>query len=331
MTSTGTASSIFGYAGEQLDTTGLVYLRARYMQPTLGIFLARDPWNGDQMRPGSMNGWNYAENDPILYADPSGKEKLPPNLAQTRCLSLGFGYSKNAYDWCLNYLIIEDHDALRSEMLQLVWLAWLKGDHIAAENLSHYLSAAGTDRVLSSQWYLENAGGSDIITAPGSGQISTVTALEARRVGDQLRQARLDSSLPPCTWRAFDGNSGPNGVYAQAEDIQLALGGHIIYGRYYDDSLCPDSGCSCNERYYVGFWVDDPYAFTEPKGPEFFKYPLAPVQIPFTWLNDLTTAHPPRAKVFHSKIYWVEEIDTRANKKIYHYDVDIRTNPVPPY
>jgi uncharacterized protein RhaS with RHS repeats len=30
LTSTGTASSIFGYAGEQVDTSGLVYLRARY-------------------------------------------------------------------------------------------------------------------------------------------------------------------------------------------------------------------------------------------------------------------------------------------------------------
>ena len=29
LTSTGTASSIFGYAGEQADTSGLIYLRAR--------------------------------------------------------------------------------------------------------------------------------------------------------------------------------------------------------------------------------------------------------------------------------------------------------------
>jgi RHS repeat-associated protein len=35
LTSTGTASSIFGYAGEEIDTSGLIYLRARYMQPIL--------------------------------------------------------------------------------------------------------------------------------------------------------------------------------------------------------------------------------------------------------------------------------------------------------
>ncbi len=73
LTSTGTASSIFGYAGEQLDTTGLIYLRARYMNPRLGIFLARDPWEGDVLRPGSMNGFNYVEGNPVNAVDPSGK------------------------------------------------------------------------------------------------------------------------------------------------------------------------------------------------------------------------------------------------------------------
>jgi RHS repeat-associated protein len=73
LTSTGTASSIFGYAGEQADTTGLIYLRARYMNPTLGIFLARDPWSGDQLRPGTFNGFNYAGGNPVIIADPSGR------------------------------------------------------------------------------------------------------------------------------------------------------------------------------------------------------------------------------------------------------------------
>ena len=72
LTSTGTASSIFGYSGEEVDTTGLIYLRARYMNPWLGIFLARDPWSGDQMRPGSMNGFDNVEGNPVNRVDPSG-------------------------------------------------------------------------------------------------------------------------------------------------------------------------------------------------------------------------------------------------------------------
>jgi RHS repeat-associated protein len=50
LTSSGSGSSIFGYAGEQFDTTGLIYLRARYMNPTLGIFLSHDPSSGNMMR-----------------------------------------------------------------------------------------------------------------------------------------------------------------------------------------------------------------------------------------------------------------------------------------
>ncbi len=73
LTSTGTASSIFGYSGEQLDTTGLIYLRARYLNPRLGLFLARDPWEGDMLRPGSMNGFNYVEGNPVNAVDPTGK------------------------------------------------------------------------------------------------------------------------------------------------------------------------------------------------------------------------------------------------------------------
>ena len=83
LSSTGTASSILGYSGEQVDTSGLVFLRARYMQPTLGVFLGRDPWRGDQRRPGSMNGWNYVAGDPINNIDPSGRCQYGDTACQT--------------------------------------------------------------------------------------------------------------------------------------------------------------------------------------------------------------------------------------------------------
>jgi RHS repeat-associated protein len=72
LSSNGTASSIFAYAGEQIDTSGLVFLRARYMNPTLGIFLARDPWSGINCDR-SMNGWNYGDDNPVNRIDPSGR------------------------------------------------------------------------------------------------------------------------------------------------------------------------------------------------------------------------------------------------------------------
>jgi RHS repeat-associated protein len=73
LSSSGSASSIFAYAGEQIDQSGLIFLRARYMNPGLGIFLSHDPWSGDQLQPGSMNGFGYVEGNPVNQIDPSGR------------------------------------------------------------------------------------------------------------------------------------------------------------------------------------------------------------------------------------------------------------------
>jgi RHS repeat-associated protein len=78
LNSSGTASSMYGFTGEQTDSqTGLLFLRARYMQPTLGIFTSRDPWSGDVMQPITLNGHIYVNQNPILLTDPSGKLPCP--------------------------------------------------------------------------------------------------------------------------------------------------------------------------------------------------------------------------------------------------------------
>jgi hypothetical protein len=51
----------------------LLFLRARYYDPTVGRFLAKDPWPGDISRPQTLNGWSYVDNNPINRIDPSGR------------------------------------------------------------------------------------------------------------------------------------------------------------------------------------------------------------------------------------------------------------------
>jgi RHS repeat-associated protein len=65
-------AATFGYTGESTDANSLVYLRARYYDPRLGVFLSRDPFEGVMTRSGSMNGYNYVEGNPANYTDPSG-------------------------------------------------------------------------------------------------------------------------------------------------------------------------------------------------------------------------------------------------------------------
>jgi RHS repeat-associated protein len=69
----GTSGQPFGLTGEQHDPEdGLVYLRARTYDPTVGRFLQADPLR--DTLPGSQ-GWNryaYAGNNPVSSVDPSG-------------------------------------------------------------------------------------------------------------------------------------------------------------------------------------------------------------------------------------------------------------------
>jgi RHS repeat-associated protein len=85
LNSDGSASSIFQFTGEQLDGTGLVYLRARYYASVQARFLTRDEWNGDPDRPISYNKWLYGYANPVIYVDASGY------VAQARpCTGSGF-------------------------------------------------------------------------------------------------------------------------------------------------------------------------------------------------------------------------------------------------
>lgn len=64
--SDGTGIEYFAY-------DGLVFLRARYYNPTMGRFFQRDTWGGDNNRPQSLNPYMYALGNPILLTDPSGQ------------------------------------------------------------------------------------------------------------------------------------------------------------------------------------------------------------------------------------------------------------------
>ncbi len=68
----GTSSSSYGYTGEQQDSSGMVYLRARVYDPNVGRFLTRDTWGGNSNKPLSYNRWTYVEGNPINLTDPTG-------------------------------------------------------------------------------------------------------------------------------------------------------------------------------------------------------------------------------------------------------------------
>jgi RHS repeat-associated protein len=72
LSTTGNASSVFGYTGEQLDGSGLQFNRARYYASGTGRFVSRDSWSGNEDNPLSYNKYLYVLANPINLIDPSG-------------------------------------------------------------------------------------------------------------------------------------------------------------------------------------------------------------------------------------------------------------------
>ncbi|MFN4774237.1 MAG: RHS repeat-associated core domain-containing protein [Pseudanabaena sp.] len=61
------------YTGEQYDEKlGLVYLRARYLQPETGRFISQDDYSGELSDPMSIHKYQYAHANPVINTDPTG-------------------------------------------------------------------------------------------------------------------------------------------------------------------------------------------------------------------------------------------------------------------
>jgi len=85
----GTGGSGYGFTGEQTDaTTGLAFLRARWLDPATGRFLSVDPWEGSARQPASLRGYLYVVNNPLGYVDPGGHRECPSG---TPCFEPGSG------------------------------------------------------------------------------------------------------------------------------------------------------------------------------------------------------------------------------------------------
>ena len=69
----GSTENCYRYCGEQFDeSTGLYYLRARYMDTSTGRFISQDSYAGSISDPVSLHKYLYANADPVNNSDPSG-------------------------------------------------------------------------------------------------------------------------------------------------------------------------------------------------------------------------------------------------------------------
>lgn len=63
-----------GYTGHEADTnSGLIYMQARFYDPTIGRFYSNDPVGFIENNPMMFNRYAYANNNPYKYTDPNGE------------------------------------------------------------------------------------------------------------------------------------------------------------------------------------------------------------------------------------------------------------------
>jgi len=75
--STGGAINNYLFSGEQFDPAlQKYYLRARYLDTSVGRFISADPFSGSIADPMSLHKYQYANNDPINNIDPTGNFTL---------------------------------------------------------------------------------------------------------------------------------------------------------------------------------------------------------------------------------------------------------------
>jgi RHS repeat-associated protein len=72
----GSRESSYGFTGEWTDTTGLVYLRARYYAPNILQFIQPDPIVPNPYQPWELNPYTYSKDNPINLTDPAGTDPI---------------------------------------------------------------------------------------------------------------------------------------------------------------------------------------------------------------------------------------------------------------
>jgi RHS repeat-associated protein len=123
----------------------LVYLRARTYDPSLGVFLSRDPHPGSPNRPATLHDYSYASNDPVNRSDPSGEFTMGGMMSG---INIAFNLATVAYSVYDSFFGPKDDD---DSERQTLW------DAVMQMMLNGYGSSIGTTGNLGSLGLSSNA------------------------------------------------------------------------------------------------------------------------------------------------------------------------------
>ncbi|WP_375492777.1 RHS repeat-associated core domain-containing protein [uncultured Nostoc sp.] len=137
----GGSGNAYQFAGEQRDSTGLDYLRARYYNSDLGRFISKDAFAGHLASPISENPYVYANANPVNFTDPSGYESLGELSAAEAIIgilssipyaSIGQGILGGALFGLAYGLIKQDAELLEGRRSEVSWNEVLQSTYTGA-------------------------------------------------------------------------------------------------------------------------------------------------------------------------------------------------------
>ncbi|WP_405054416.1 RHS repeat-associated core domain-containing protein [Tepidibacillus marianensis] len=75
-----------GYTGKTYDAkAGLMDYGARWYSPSNGRFISEDTFTGWKCQPQSLNRYNYTQNNPVNFTDPTG-HCIPVGIDSDECI-----------------------------------------------------------------------------------------------------------------------------------------------------------------------------------------------------------------------------------------------------
>ena len=85
----GVVENNYMYTGVQYDPNiGFYYLRARYYNHNIGRFVTTDPWQGNTFEPVSLHKFKYANNNPVMFIDRTGKYSIQSAVTTYAIISI---------------------------------------------------------------------------------------------------------------------------------------------------------------------------------------------------------------------------------------------------
>jgi RHS repeat-associated protein len=177
---TGATENSYLYTGEQYDpNVGFYYLRARYYSSETGRFITTDPWQGSDFEPASMHKYLYANANPTMFVDPSGKmsisESSVAQAIQSSVMKIGtrIEYMMRVYD---KVLTVRDLAVGLHQIFQMIQ----SGNFASAWAPSVLPGISFQDAIISLQCNLPKAIGTGI----GNWSIGYI---KSRRKGQKLK------------------------------------------------------------------------------------------------------------------------------------------------